>query len=504
MSKRDDFIALIKEIKKASPNITNETRQGYLILARTAYGLTAQEAEKILKDVGITVGPSVNYYEVLELNTNEIKSLSNTEAEKRILEAYGERYAKVRRMPNNNPRKREIQDLLAKAKVFLIDDGKWKQHLQEIVGEVAAADNDNDKKDPPQGTRPILEFPSGERASTPEELAKLIDKHWDEAKLLLYSGSVALWLESIGERNLTIATKEITNRYRSERDIGLEEFIQKLDPQVGKPKLQMSHTKVDFGGIDTESKKTIDIQVRNVGRGFLYGEIRLSTDMLGLRISESKIRGEGVVSVKLDASQLTPNKMYQTVLVFNTNGGMVRVPVSCNIIEDINKRDKDGNTPLHHAAQKGAHQIAEVLIKKGADINLKNNNGETPLYDAAWNNAHQTAEVLLKKGADINLKNNNGRTPLHDAAWNNAHQTAEVLIKKGADVNAQNANGETPLHDAAWRNASDTAEILLKNGADVKPKDRYGRTALRIAEEYNMDNMVALLRKYGARKGWFR
>jgi ankyrin repeat protein len=43
---------------------------------------------------------------------------------------------------------------------------------------------------------------------------------------------------------------------------------------------------------------------------------------------------------------------------------------------DVNAKDEDGETPLHHA---GTKEVTELLIAKGADVNAKNNNGRTPL-----------------------------------------------------------------------------------------------------------------------------
>ncbi len=52
-----------------------------------------------------------------------------------------------------------------------------------------------------------------------------------------------------------------------------------------------------------------------------------------------------------------------------------------------NTPNKDGNTPLHIAAQKGFKGVAQVLLTAGADANLPNNKGQTPAQlttDAAF------------------------------------------------------------------------------------------------------------------------
>ncbi len=46
---------------------------------------------------------------------------------------------------------------------------------------------------------------------------------------------------------------------------------------------------------------------------------------------------------------------------------------------DINKKDKEGKTALHHAAEAGYKEALIVAINLGADINIPDNNGKKPL-----------------------------------------------------------------------------------------------------------------------------
>lgn len=50
-----------------------------------------------------------------------------------------------------------------------------------------------------------------------------------------------------------------------------------------------------------------------------------------------------------------------------------------NIVQAINGADKNGDTPLHHAARSGCKMIVKLLIAAGADKTIKNNNGKTAL-----------------------------------------------------------------------------------------------------------------------------
>lgn len=63
--------------------------------------------------------------------------------------------------------------------------------------------------------------------------------------------------------------------------------------------------------------------------------------------------------------------------------------------EDINiHKDENENTLLFIATEKGHHELAHLLIRKGADINAKNKYGETPLVHAAENGDIEVVRLL--------------------------------------------------------------------------------------------------------------
>ncbi len=189
-------------------------------------------------------------------------------------------------------------------------------------------------------------------------------------------------------------------------------------------------------------------------------------------------------------------------------------------------KDDNGWTDLHYAAALNFPALAARLLDAGTNVDARLNDdsgplsdelkkrlkalgkrrtsnrfkGGTPLHIAAWSNAHEVAVLLLGRGADASAKNNNGSTPLHWVARNNAHEVAVLLLGRGADASARNKEGRTPLHAAAWSNAREVALLLLDRGADVNAKSNYGSTPLDVARrrqdssaEY--DELVRLLER---------
>ena len=168
-------------------------------------------------------------------------------------------------------------------------------------------------------------------AGTPKQLALMIDRNWEQAKTLLYNGFIALWFEYTKQPQLASISKRIMKRYGDDQDIGLEMLVQELDPQIGQPELEISHTHINFGKVDTETQTKIQVQIRNVGRGFLYGDVQLPNELPGFHLASRPIRGKADFTIQLEASHLTVKRLHETEVVVNTNGGTLQVPISCYV-----------------------------------------------------------------------------------------------------------------------------------------------------------------------------
>jgi uncharacterized protein len=76
---------------------------------------------------------------------------------------------------------------------------------------------------------------------------------------------------------------------------------------------------------------------------------------------------------------------------------------------DVNARDHEGNTALHHAASRGDNEMIQYLVSKGADVTVVNREGKTTV-DMANGPVQrvqpfpETIALLEKLGAKNNHK----------------------------------------------------------------------------------------------------
>jgi ankyrin repeat protein len=64
----------------------------------------------------------------------------------------------------------------------------------------------------------------------------------------------------------------------------------------------------------------------------------------------------------------------------------------------VSKKDSNGESPLHYAAQFGTMDAAALLLSKGAEVNTKRNDGNTPLDMAVASGHKDMVEFLRQHG----------------------------------------------------------------------------------------------------------
>ena len=95
-------------------------------------------------------------------------------------------------------------------------------------------------------------------------------------------------------------------------------------------------------------------------------------------------------------------------------------------------RDKDGQTPLHHASFNGDAKVCVLLLDAGADSNAVNDFSFTPLHYAASQGNEGVIKLLVERGAQLNPRAENGATPLRLARLRGQRIAEDVLISLGA------------------------------------------------------------------------
>lgn len=176
--------------------------------------------------------------------------------------------------------------------------------------------------------------------------------------------------------------------------------------------------------------------------------------------------------------------------------------------------DKQGLTPMHHAAHRSLEActalIEHVEGAAGGGEEPKEEEGEQGAADASTDDAGDeggdggecTSCAESNEAADagpvtvqrmVTATDKAGNTPLHLAAKFNKGEICKLLLSKGADANAKNAAGLTPLHEAALLDSREAWAALLDNGADCNVPDADGVLPRQVAEEKGHNALVEVL-----------
>lgn len=150
----------------------------------------------------------------------------------------------------------------------------------------------------------------------------------------------------------------------------------------------------------------------------------------------------------------------------------------------IHSLDKDGNTPLHHAAWNNRYEAARILILAGAMVDARRgreSDGVTALESACYFGHFELVKLLVENKANVNVRIYEGYTPLHQAVRNGHVAVAQYLVEHGARLDDARANGRTPLHTAAESGQTETTLLLLALGANPTTRARDGLTPVGVA-----------------------
>jgi RNA polymerase sigma factor (sigma-70 family) len=162
--------------------------------------------------------------------------------------------------------------------------------------------------------------------------------------------------------------------------------------------------------------------------------------------------------------------------------------------------DGAGMTALHHAAERGATEVARRLVAAGADPNARDGRGQTPLDHAShagpWKAgpAQDMIRLLLDHGATVDV--------FQAAALGDTGRLTALLEADPRLVDARDGRGATPLYHAAHNLHLGAVELLLERGADVQLSPARGESPVATAIAHSWDaggpQVVDRLRAAGA------
>ena len=126
--------------------------------------------------------------------------------------------------------------------------------------------------------------------------------------------------------------------------------------------------------------------------------------------------------------------------------------------------DKEGDYIYHSISRYNRFKFLNELNKRKIkfDIDKLNKNKETPLITEINNKNIECGEILIKMGANVSKRNKGDLSPLMLACKFGFSNLVDLLINNGANINEKNILGETPLSIAQLHNHDDLAMKILQ------------------------------------------
>ena len=136
MSKREEFITFINELKMVSSTISDEQRKGLLRRAVQQHGISVDEAVEILQSSGLIIGEHLDYFEVLGLSISELEDRSESDIANRVEAAHNKLYRESLsaggRVRPDGKSEEQWRTILNQARDALKDGQKRSEHLTTL------------------------------------------------------------------------------------------------------------------------------------------------------------------------------------------------------------------------------------------------------------------------------------------------------------------------------------------------------------------------------------
>jgi serine/threonine protein kinase len=175
------------------------------------------------------------------------------------------------------------------------------------------------------GVKPFT-FRAGPAAFDADGLALLCDQHWEDAIYHLYAGHFEAWLDSVNRHDLAVRAESIRIR-DGDQSAGLEEFLRAANPTIPLPSLAVSARSLDFGRVEKGATAPATVQIKNAGRGCLYGRAAPQVGWITVRPQDFSLMPNQVIdlTVTLASAALGEGALSQPCLEITSNGGIESV-----------------------------------------------------------------------------------------------------------------------------------------------------------------------------------
>lgn len=193
---------------------------------------------------------------------------------------------------------------------------------------------------------------------------------------------------------------------------------------------------------------------------------------------------------------------------------------------DPNVLNPEGKSAIHILSDMDRRASIDFLVSKGVSLDLKDRNGQTPLHHAVEGNNLGLIKHMLKKGANVHVTDAKGRTPqefaeqvIEEVHYGDRTPLSDELDKgpdfmravrngdrktvhqmHGADphlANYRDELGNSVAHVAAIQDNAEMLRDLHGLGADMNAKNPAGHTPLEVAEHLHEYSWTKRLNDFG-------
>ncbi|KAJ5273683.1 hypothetical protein N7478_008808 [Penicillium angulare] len=219
-------------------------------------------------------------------------------------------------------------------------------------------------------------------------------------------------------------------------------------------------------------------------------------------------------------AEINPPKLLRIAAAFG-HVEIVQILLDHNVSSLDNTKEI---TALHYAAERGHHDVCDILLKHDKALNRsiwdrvtgpslqvdrKDYAGQTPFYFAFNKRQTKTVEVFLRHYPDLTKAFDKHKHLLfHEAVRSRLFEMVQVFLDNGVDIQMKDYQGQNSLHVSVTAGClfaptynEETAEmlrLLLSRGAAVDLKDKWGYTPEMYAQN---PKIRMLLRNHKASKG---